>query len=234
MSFRGWPAPINHVYFVCDVAREPERATYLVGWLSENRINPAFYTFASKTYGTTLGAEEAMAHYEPFLTRLPVEEEQSPTHSNLKKSEISLLLNWYDVAKQAVEARHAVVMTLESDVLFPPTFLDDLEYAMSLLDSEEFDFLSLGSPDFLRPARNDGGKTIRWFKSVGYPKTRTTDAMVFKGDLLKKIVGSFFPCADVLDWELNYHLNLHGARVGWVDPPLVQQGSGTGVYSTTL
>jgi hypothetical protein len=133
-----------------------------------------------------------------------------------------------------VKAGHGVVMTLESDVLFPPTFLSDLETAMSLLTPGEFDFLSLGGPEFMRPKRNDGGTTLRWFENVGYPKTRTTDAMIFTGALLKKIVGSFFPCADVLDWELNYHLKLHAACCGWVDPPLITQGSCTGVYETTL
>jgi hypothetical protein len=230
---KRWPAPIDHAYILCDVEREPDRAAYLTTWLQENNLDSSCYTITCKTYGTTLGAEEAMAHYDPFLTRTPTEEDQSIFHSNLKKSEISLLLNWYDVAKQAVEAGHGVVMTLESDVLFPPTFLSDLETALSLLTPGEFDFLSLGSPDFMRPERDDGGATLRWFENISYPKTRTTDAMVFTGALLKKIVNSFFPCADVLDWELNYHLNLHRARAGWVDPPLMRQGSGS-VYATTL
>lgn len=229
-----WPAPIDHAYILCDVEREPERAAYLTTWIRENNLDPSCYTIACKTYGTTLGAEEAMAHYDPFLWRRPIEDEQSTFHSNLKKSEISLLLNWHDVAQRAVEAGHGVVMTLESDVLFPPTFLSDLETAMSLLTPGEFDFLSLGSPDFMRPKRDDGETSLMWFKSIGYPKTRTCDAMVFTGALLKKIVGSFFPCTDVLDWELNYHLNLHSARCGWIDPPLLTQGSGTGVYETTL
>ena len=230
---RRWPAPIDHVYILCDVEREPDRAAYLYRWLRDNEMDPSSYTFACKTYGVTLSNETAMACYDPFLWRRPVEKDQSPFHSNLKKSEISLLLNWHDIARQAVEAGHAVVMTLESDVLFSPAFLTELEYAMTLFANDEYEFLSIGGPDFLRPKRNDGDTGLRWFESVGYVKTRTTDAMIFKGALLKKIVGSFFPCADVLDWELNYHLHLHKAICGWLDPPLIRQGSGN-VYPTTL
>jgi hypothetical protein len=52
--------------------------------------------------------------------------------------------------------------------------------------------------------------------------------------MLAKISNTFFPCADVLDWELNYQLNLHRARCLWLDPPIITQGSGSGVYETTL
>jgi len=230
---RRWPAPIDHAYILCDVEREPDRAAYLHGWLRDNEIDPSCYTFASKTYGVTLSAETASACYDPFLWRRPEEEDQSVFHSNLKLSEISLLLNWYDIARRAVEAGHALVMTLESDVLFPSAFLTDLEHAMRLCSNEEYEFMSIGGPEYMRPERDEGDVGFRWFKSIGYPKTRTTDGMIFKGPLLKKIVGSFFPCADVLDWELNYHLKLHGARCGWLEPPLIRQGSGN-VYPTTI
>jgi len=234
MSLRQWPAPLDHVYFVCDVEREPDRAAYLNGWLRDNRIDPCSYTFASKTYGTTLGDAEAMVHYEPFLTRLPIEELQSPFHNNLRKSEISLLLNWHDVATKAAEAGHAIVMTLESDVRFPPTFLEDLEAALRLVGPDDFDFLSITSLPHLKPHRPAGDTTLRWFPPPQYFRTRTCDAMIFKGSMLKKIAASFFPCADVLDWELNYQLNLHKARCLWLDPPILSQGSGTGIYETTL
>jgi hypothetical protein len=58
--------------------------------------------------------------------------------------------------------------------------------------------------------------------------------MIFAVPMLAKISNTFFPCADVLDWELNYQLNLHRARCLWLDPPIITQGSGSGVYETTL
>jgi len=173
-----------------------------------------------------------MACYDPFLTRRPVEELQSPFHSNLRKSEVSLLLNWHEIAVTAQQ--HAVAMTLESDVRFPPTFLEDLTTALGLLTMDDVDFLSITSLPHLRPTRAAGDTTLRWFQPFPYFRTRTCDAMIFKGSMLKKIAGTMFPCADVLDWELNYQLNLHKARCLWLDPPILTQGSGTGVYETTL
>jgi hypothetical protein len=58
--------------------------------------------------------------------------------------------------------------------------------------------------------------------------------MIFKVSMLEKIVGTFLPVAEVLDWELNYQLTLHGSRTLWLDPPIIRQGSATGEYATTL
>ena len=66
-----------------------------------------------------------------------------------------------------------------------------------------------------------------------YYHTRTTDAMIFKVDMMAKILGTLFPFAEVLDWELNYQLSLHKSRSFWLDPPIIRQGSGK-EYKTTL
>jgi hypothetical protein len=57
--------------------------------------------------------------------------------------------------------------------------------------------------------------------------------MIFKVSMLKQIVGTLFPFAEVLDWELNYQLTLHKSISYWLDPPIIRQGSGK-EYPTTL
>ena len=222
------PLPLDHVYILCDPEREPDRAAYLRSKLAVP------YTFVSKCYGTTLSAKEALCAYNPFQNRKPVEKERNFSSHNLKISEISLLINWHHFATEAVKAGHKYVMMFESDVLITPTFLSDLEAALSLLPADSFDFLSISALPHLRPVRAKEDVEPRWYKAGGYYKTRTCDAMIFSVPMLAQISNTFFPCADVLDWELNYQLNLHNARCFWLDPPIITQGSGSGAYATTL
>ena len=42
------------------------------------------------------------------------------------------------------------------------------------------------------------------------------------------------PFVVTIDWELNYHLKRHDFVVYWLEPPLVSQGSDTGVHASSL
>ena len=231
-----WPAPIDHAYILCDPAREPDRAAYLTAWLGQNQIDPACYTMGLSCYGDTLSVDEAFKVYNPWQNRKPVERGRSHGSYNLKLGEISLVLNWAAAAKAAVAAGYEVVLFLESDVLFFPEFLTALAQGFKALEGKPWDFLSLSAGADLRPARPPETEGMRgWFPcgGGGYYHTRTTDAMIFRGSMLEKIIGTLFPFCDVLDWELNYQLSLHNSTSLWLDPPILRQGSSR-EYATTL
>lgn len=230
-----WPRPIDHTFILCDPSKEPERARYLQSWLASHAIDPSSYTMGLHCYGNTLSVERAYEVYNPWQDRKPVEKQRSFNSYNLKLGEISLVLNWAHAARTAVERDYKVVMILESDVLFNDDFLEQLEKAMRMLDSKQsdWDFLSLSAGANLRPQRAPGSSELGWFRVANYYHTRTTDAMIFKVSMLESILGTLFPFAEVLDWELNYQLELHKSRSFWLDPPILRQGSGK-EYSTTL
>lgn len=228
-----WPQPIDHLYILCDPVREPERATYLTKWLTTNNIDPSVYTLYSECYGTTLSAERAHAAYNPFQDRSRVELQRDISSYNLKPSEISLVINWGAAARRAVEAGHKTVMLFESDVLFSETFMEDLARAMEAIQSHPWDFLSISAGAHMRPSRPTEFTGPGWFRAPYYYHTRTADAMIFKVNMLEKIVRTLFPFAEVLDWELNYQLSLHKSISYWLDPPIIRQGSGK-EYPTTL
>jgi len=228
-----WPAPIDHVYILCDPVKEPDRAKYLNEWLTANKIPPTSYTFGLTCYGCDLSAEQAYRVYNPWVDRGSFERRNFNSY-NLKLGEISLCINWAAAAAAAVAAGYGCVMFLESDVLFSDGFLTKLGAALRALDGDEWDFLSLSQGPDLRPPRKVGEENRpAWFSAPKYFQTRTTDAMIFRVGMLRKILGSFFPFAEVLDWELNYQLTLHGSRSFWLDPPIIRQGSGR-EYATTL
>lgn len=230
-----WPTPIDHTYILCDPAREPERAAYLTTWLREHAINPNCYSMGLACYGSDLSVDTCYRVYNPWQNRKPAEKERSFNSYNLKAGEISLVLNWADAAQRAVNAGHRVVMILESDVIFHDDFLPQLATSMKELSDKqvEWDFLSLSAGANLRPRRDPGETSYEWFLVTNYYHTRTTDAMIFKVSMLEKILGTLFPFAEVLDWELNYQLELNASRSLWLDPPILHQGSGK-IYPTTL
>lgn len=229
-----WPAPIDHVYILCDPVKEPDRATYLLNWLQENKIPSTSYTMSLACYGSDLTAADACRVWNPWVDRTPVEKQRNYNSYNLKLGEISLCINWATAAAQAVAAGYRYVMFFESDVLFSDRFLEKLAVALAALDDDPWDFLSISYGPELRPPRKEGDENRpAWFRAPPYFQTRTTDAMIFRVDILRKILGTFFPFAEVLDWELNYQLTLHDARSYWLDPPIIRQGSGR-EYPTTL
>jgi hypothetical protein len=230
-----WPAPIDHVFILCDPVKEPDRAKYLNEWLASNRIPSTSYTLGLTCYGSDLTAEDAWRVYNPWVDRGPVERQRNFNSYNLKMGEISLCINWATAAAAAIKGSYGCVMFLESDVIFSDGFLTKLGAALGAFESrDEWDFLSLSEGPNLRPPRAAGeANKPAWFKAPDYFHTRTTDAMIFRVGMLRKILGSFFPFAEVLDWELNYQLTLHGSRSFWLDPPIIRQGSGR-EYATTL
>ena len=224
---------VDHTYILCDPTKEPDRFFYLQSWLDTNHIDPSCYTIGVSCYGSDLTAEEAYRVYNPWQTRTPVERERNFNSYNLKMSEISLVMNWAHNANDAVQKGYDKVMMLESDVLFEENFLEKLENVFHILGSQPFDFLSISGRDDLRPQRVPGDTSYRWFHHPGYYHTRTTDAMIFQVSMLQAICETLVPFAEVLDWELNYQLELHNSRSLWLDPPIVRQGSGK-EYPTTL
>lgn len=225
-----FPEPIDHVYILCDAAKEPDRAAYLVKWLSDHAIDSSAYTMVLDTYGSDayFQTKAVWDSYDPWSTlhgRKPL----NFNTTNLKPTELSLLWNWASVARRAVLANHSIVLILESDVIFCDDFMNCFNIALSALEHETrgaWDFLSLSASAAITPQAIYQGKY--WY-SPNRPEhpTRCTDSMVFRVPLLAKILDTLFPCAEALDWELNFQLTLHKARCFWLHPPVLRQGSGT-------
>jgi len=225
-----FPTPIDHVYILCDPQKEPDRAAYLQAWFHQKAIDPTQYTMVLDTYGSDSYFQSKVVwdHYDAWSTahgRKPL----NFNTTNLKPTELSLIWNWAAVARRAVLAGHRVVLILESDVLFCEDFLHRFTTALSSLEDETggaWDFLSLSASAGLTPSISNNGRL--WYPP-NHPllPTRCTDTMVFRVSMLKNILDTLFPCAEALDWELNFQLVLHKARAFWLHPPVTRQGSGT-------
>jgi hypothetical protein len=231
-----WPAPIDHAYILCSERFEPERYKTLKDWLDKNEMDPKCYTFVYFKHGSELTADEAFKAYNPWTDRPSVPlEERNFNRYNLKLSEISVGINWGYSALAAVKGGHPnAVLMLESDPVFEENFLEKLAEAMNKLNAREWDFLSIGDGVGMKVQRPVGDNALAWFPAPGFYHTRTCDAMIFKTSMLKKIVTTYFPFAEIIDWELNYHLQRHGSKSFWLDPIIVKNGSCSGATKTTL
>lgn len=230
------PSQIDHLYILCNKEKEPDRAKYLDTWLDTVKLDPTKYTFTSFCYGDSIPNDLIWKMYDPWNKNRQTLR-SSATSYNMKLGEISLCINWGVAALEAIKSKHNIVMLWESDVLPDADFLSKLDSAMQNLEDthgDNWDFLSISAGANLYPKRESNETDKKWFPVQNYFHTRTTDAMIFKTDILKKVMTTFFPFAEVLDWELNYHLTIHKSRSFWLDPPIIKQGSAIGIYNTLL
>jgi hypothetical protein len=49
--------------------------------------------------------------------------------------------------------------------------------------------------------------------------------MMFQLPYLEKIVKTFIPFREIIDWEMNYQNILNNGIALWADPPLAEQGT---------
>ena len=229
-----FPEPIDHVYILCNPDKEPDRAAYLRGWLAEHDIDPTQYTLGAACYGSDpyFQTRDVWDMYDPWTTKYG-RRVQNFNSKNLKPSELSLILNFGAAAAEAVRAGHRIVLILESDVIFCEDFLNRLREALVALPPT-WDFASLSASANLTPKRTEADVGRLWFPPLQpYFHTRCTDSMLFRVPMLQNICGTLFPCAEALDWELNFQLSLHDSTSLWLDPPILRQGSAK-EYPTTL
>jgi hypothetical protein len=233
---RTWPAPIDHCYILCDPVKEPDRANYLTSWIRDNDVDPSCITLCSDCYGTDpmFQTSSVWSFYNPWSTAYG-RRIANGTSKNMKPAEISLVLNFIGAARRAVEVGHKVVMILESDVLFLGDFWSSFTAALQTLPPA-WDVMSLSASANMVPTRDPAKPDQRWFSpTIPYFHTRCADSMVYRVDLLRRMLGTMVPFGEVLDWELNFQLSLHGAKTLWLDPPVTRAGSeGSVAYATTL
>ena len=228
----GFCYGIDHAYFICSEKYEPDRYRHIQKWCTANNIKD--YSFVYMKHGSEISPEEAFKVYNPWVERPNVGEHKNFNRYNLKLSEISLCINFGTAALTAIKSGHKTVAIFESDAIFSDDFLQKFNACLRKLDGKEWDYLSIADGVGMKPKRDPSDTETGWFPILGNFHTRTTCGQVFKTDLLKNVMSSFFPFAEVLDWELNYQLTRYGSRSLWLDPCLVKNGSCSGEFATSL
>jgi GR25 family glycosyltransferase involved in LPS biosynthesis len=148
----------------------------------------------------------------------------------LTKADISLLYKHFLILEKVAYGPEDYALVLEDDVLFDESFS---EVCLQNLQNtpEDWDFIFIGNGCNLRiDADLVTPQQVAYLKPP--PSTKCTDSFFIKRNAAQLIVKTFLPYVLPVDFEFNYQLFLHKMKAYWWEPPLVFQGSQTGVYSS--
>lgn len=216
---------IDKIYCLVHPVYEKQRMARLMQQIQDAKIPSEKVAYGAATWGTELNADLIWKLWDPFLR--PGVPNLTWKSRCLSKGEISLVLNFYAAAKDAVEKKYTHVLFFESDVFLRSDFLKCFTELWQDLP-EQWDYVSLGEGVGTRPEK----APISYFAPVKVYKPphqavfRCTDSMLFRVSFLEKVLTTLFPFRECLDWELNFQLALHQGIALWADPPLAEQGSG--------
>jgi len=190
--------------------------------------------YGAQTWGSQLNSASIFNVWDPYCRRgVPALTWKCRC---LSKGEISLVLNFYFAAMDAVKNGYKNVLIFESDTYLRESFLEKFADLMEELKEQPWDYVSLGEGIGTRPPNvpQPYSSPTKVWKPPHFGVFRCTDSMLFKVEFLAKVVQTLIPFRECLDWELNYQLGLHKGVGLWVDPPLAEQGSGRNRDETLL
>ena len=221
----NWPSEIEKVYVVCHRDKEKDRYERLVKHFIEIGIPDDKIIYMAPVWSDELTNDFIFNVYDPFLPRA------CPGLTfkgrGLSKGEISLGVNFYSCVKDAVENKFKKIIVLESDIYLRSDFVKCLLDLLEDLRTKEWDYVSLGEGVGTRPPE---APLSYYSKTKAYKPPhqfvyRCTDSMMFQLGFLEKLVNTFIPFREIIDWEMNYQNMIHGGKALWADPPLAEQGT---------
>lgn len=222
----AWPSEVTAVYVVCHPEKEKARWDRLLPHLLSVGIPPEKIRPCAPTWGADLKNEEIFSSYSPFARRgVPT---MTFKGAGLTRGEISLGMNFAAViANVMLRPDDGLIITLESDVWLREDFVPRLRELLASAADRPWDYISLGEGVGTRPpdASFSYYAPTKAYEPPHKWVFRCTDSMLFTADYLKRIAKTFLPFREIIDWEMNYQMMLHGGKPLWADPPLAEQGT---------
>lgn len=178
----------------------------------------------NEVYDRSKGSYDSKIH--------PAYGNRSTPHRILNIAEISCTFKHRLAINKIASECENYGLILEDDVIlcddFPKYFDDFLNRTPS-----DWDAIFMGCCAGLRvPAQHRDGSVVAY--KMAHPASRGGDSYMLTREAAKKISRTMKTFVTISDWELSYQLWLHDMNVYWWEPPLVLQGSETGLYKSTL
>jgi hypothetical protein len=233
-----WPTDkIPGVYVLCHPEKEKVRFKRIIPHMIIRGIPKESLRFIAPTWADNLDQATIFKVYDPHLNRGKIPP-FSFKSACLSKGEISLMINFYSAVRHAIDnnTEDQIALVFESDSYLRRDFVPRLNQLLTDLSGTDWDYVSLGEGVGTRPP---GAETTYYGEQKVYDPPhqwvfRCTDSMMFSGKFLKKLAQTFLPFRECLDWELNFQLMLHEGKALWADPPMSEQGTCFGRYSSGL
>jgi hypothetical protein len=220
---------INKIYIICDKDHEIDKYDKWIRWITDNKFKESYVEIYSYKWGTELTDDDLKKYSNddgtlvklfPFRSKFP-----------LKKSEISLGINFMNILKRSFEAKHENILVFESDAILHPDFIQKFNsYMRYVYESYSvWHILSIGC------GMNKHSKNIKKKKYI-YMGTemRCNDSLVFNIKGTKILIDNI----PILKLPIDEHFDLlvknHKLIVLWAEPTIVVQGSQCGHNPTTI
>lgn len=148
----------------------------------------------------------------------------------LTVGQIAVTISHIDLYRRIAASDSEWALVFEDDALLEPRFAERFDEYFAGLPVDA-DFVFIGSCCGLRVDAVEPG---RHFYRKDHPATKCTDSYLVSRSAARAVLRTITPFVLEIDWELNYHLKRHDLVVYWLEPPLVSQGSQTGVHASSL
>ena len=151
-------------------------------------------------------------------------------YRKLSPREIAVNISHVETYRRIAADGQDWALIFEDDAVLAPDFGERFDEYFRELPADA-DLVFIGSCCGLRIDQVEDG---RHFYRKDHPATKCVDSYLVSRRSAETLLPTLLPFVLTIDWELNYHLELHNLVVYWLEPPLLSQGSETGVYASSL
>lgn len=220
---------INKIYIICDKDEEPDKYEKWNKWIEDVKFKESYVEFFSYKWGTNLTDEDLKEYSNddgtlvklfPFRAKFP-----------LKKSEISLGINFMKILHNGFKAGYEHILVFESDAILHPDFIEKINLYMKevLTTYSMWHILSIGC------GMNKHAKNIKKKKYIYMgSEMRCTDSLIFNTKAMKIITENIQKIKLPIDEHYDILVKNHKLIILWAEPTIVIQGSQCGVNPTTI
>jgi len=220
---------IEHIWIICDKEKENNKYNKWINWIKFNNIDEDYVTFYCYKWGSELSDEDLQKYSYDDGTLVKM----FPFRANypLKKSEISLSINFLHVFKFSLDKKYNNILVFESDAILHPEFIKKINKVMVELNNNYsvWHLLSIGAGMNKHYEKIKKNKNIYKVNSI-----RCLDSFIISQLGMKFITENLKRVNLPIDEHLNLFAIQNKLIVLWLEPTLVVQGSQTGVNPTTI
>lgn len=157
---------------------------------------------------------------------------RSTPHRELNIAEISCTLKHRLAIQKIAEECPNYGLIFEDDVILVPNFVYQFNQFLQSTPND-WEAIFMGCCANLRVPQNIQ-RPNQYAYPMTHPASRGGDSYLLTSETAAKIRSTMDTFVTISDWELSYQLFKHDIKTYWWEPPLVVQGSETGLYKTTL
>lgn len=206
---------LDRVYIICSEKYEADKYEKWKQWLKLNNINGeiSFYK-----WGSELTQEEV----DSYVVRDGTLERLYPWRTGypIRNSEASIAINFIKIFEDAHKKGYNRILTLESDVLLHPDFINKINETLKITEEANLNVLSIGCGMGYRVKSENGDNII-----VGTNQFRCADSLIFTRAAIDYYYTYLKQIRVPVDEEFTRSVQENHISIYWLEPPIVIQQS---------